>query len=264
MITFRNLGKYGRLGNQLFQFASTVGIALSRGEGFIFPEDWMYRPYFMVPSTFFGPIPDHAVESTEYAQHLDPRARPYLQDLNLFWEYIELIRTLLMPSNLAMESMRSLMIPGSPRLGVHVRRGDNVFDPGVANKSDYHKCPPLDYYLRGIEHFGDPVEQRMVISDDIPWCKENIAAEFYGEGIAHPKENEPTYATTPPRDWFDLFLLGVCDRLVISGSTFGIWGAILAETDEVIRPDEVYGPIVAAYTDSELLFPKEWKAISAA
>jgi len=75
-----------------------------------------------------------------------------------------------------------------------------------------------------------------------------------------PKEHEPTFLSTVPRDWIDLFTLTACDYLVISGSTFGIWGALMANTPHVVRPDKIYGPIVAAYTDSELIFPKEWKS----
>jgi len=37
MITFANLGKYGRLGNQMFQIASTIGVAVKSGFDYGFP-----------------------------------------------------------------------------------------------------------------------------------------------------------------------------------------------------------------------------------
>jgi HemY protein len=42
MVTFLDLGKMGRLGNQMFQIASTIGVALQNGKDFSFP-DWVCR-----------------------------------------------------------------------------------------------------------------------------------------------------------------------------------------------------------------------------
>ena len=43
--TFTKLGNYGRLGNQLFQLASTISIAVDQGHDYIFPP-WEYEKYF--------------------------------------------------------------------------------------------------------------------------------------------------------------------------------------------------------------------------
>ena len=45
MLTFENLGKLGRLGNQMFQIASVIGIAKRSAIGFCFPE-WEYQEFF--------------------------------------------------------------------------------------------------------------------------------------------------------------------------------------------------------------------------
>lgn len=45
MITFSNLGKKGNLGNQLFQLASTIGIAEKNNQEYCFPS-WDYADYF--------------------------------------------------------------------------------------------------------------------------------------------------------------------------------------------------------------------------
>jgi hypothetical protein len=76
------------------------------------------------------------------------------------------------------------------------------------------------------------------------------------------KEHEPGYGQKVPYDWEDLFLLASCDYYVVSGSTFGIWGALLSgcDPDHVVRPDKVYGPELA-YIDSELLFHPDWRVI---
>jgi hypothetical protein len=40
MLTYNELGRYGRLGNAMFQIASTVGIATKKGYEYAFPH-WM-------------------------------------------------------------------------------------------------------------------------------------------------------------------------------------------------------------------------------
>src|SRR5512146_3125510 len=47
-ISFSRLGSHGRLGNQLFQIASTIGIAERAGAEAVFPE-WEYESYFLSP-----------------------------------------------------------------------------------------------------------------------------------------------------------------------------------------------------------------------
>ena len=55
-ISFSQLGKHGRLGNQLFQIASTLGMAEKYGAEVVFPS-WSYENYF-------DPIP-HGVMQTK-------------------------------------------------------------------------------------------------------------------------------------------------------------------------------------------------------
>ena len=45
MLTFKSLGRKGNLGNQLFQIASTIGIAKKTGHDYVFPR-WQYANYF--------------------------------------------------------------------------------------------------------------------------------------------------------------------------------------------------------------------------
>jgi hypothetical protein len=45
MITFLKLGEFGRLGNQLFQIASTIGIAAKNNTSYVFPT-WKYSHFF--------------------------------------------------------------------------------------------------------------------------------------------------------------------------------------------------------------------------
>ncbi|NCZ71051.1 MAG: hypothetical protein EBY80_12975, partial [Actinobacteria bacterium] len=52
--SYRNLGRNGRLGNQLFQIAGTIGRAHRAGnhENAVFPP-WEYARYFSIPNHHF-------------------------------------------------------------------------------------------------------------------------------------------------------------------------------------------------------------------
>jgi hypothetical protein len=262
VITFRALGYRGRLGNQLYQIAATIGLARDNGVEPIFPADWHYRPYFSLPDSFFGELTPDMTEATEFAPHLDPRCREYLQDINLFVHHLPEIREYFTPSDLAWSMMSSVNLCSHPHTVLHVRRGDNIVDPGVPNKSDYHLTPPLTYYLQGIRYFENPF--LWIYSDDIPWCQAHLPqACRYGHGVAYAKEHEPQYRTYAPTDWQDLFMMSRGDAYVISGSTFGIWGALLADvpTHRVLRPDKVYGTALPWINDATLFHP-EWSVLN--
>lgn len=255
-LTCRNLGVQGRLGNALFEFAASYGIARREGQDLILPEDWIHRPYFSVPDHMFGSVPDDALDAYHYAFHIDERVRPYLQDVSLFDSYLDEIRWMLRPSELAQEALDGYHPFERPTLGIHVRRGDLATEPGI---EQYHVITPADYYHEARSLLPVPA-MTAVFSDDIAWCREYIPAAFYGEGTPHAKEHEPEFLTTAPRDWIDLFLLARCDYLIITGSTFGIWSALLADVDPscVVRARGRYGPLLN-FIDEDLMFDPRWQ-----
>lgn len=274
MIAFPQLGHQGRLGNQLFQIASTIGIARTLKQQPAFPADWMYRKYFSLPDEMFVNLDDvdfTTPMATYLTDHIDPRARSYLQDLGLFWPWIDEIREYFKPSELAASILQEAKRPRMrrPLLGVHVRRGDKVVDPNVPNIGEYFLLPEFPYYMRAIQEIDlvAPVKQMLFCSDDIAWCKENFSSLYpdagFGTGEWYWKEHHERFGLDEPRDWIDLFLLTNSDYFVVTGSTFGIWAALLANVppSHVIRPDRVYGPIYA-HVNEDLLFHPEWKVIA--
>jgi hypothetical protein len=50
-VFFSQLGRLGRLGNQLFQIAATMSLAMSKGDTYIFPK-WNYERYFNLHNCF--------------------------------------------------------------------------------------------------------------------------------------------------------------------------------------------------------------------
>jgi hypothetical protein len=260
MIICGNLGRAGRLGNQLWQIASTLGIAHDRLDTVSFPA-WDYQPYFSVPAELFAGA--QGTEASTLVPHLPDMAKPYLQDYYLFQAIENQIKEYFRPSPLARETLdvfEEFYALPKPILSVHVRRGDNVpgADPGVVDKYLYHPMPANHYYARAIHLYQGQYASTVCFSDDVEWCYSNIKADYYHRGTPRAKEHTPEYAD-PFQDWIDLFLMAECQHHVLSNSTYGWWGAFLSGDLKPIVPKPWFGPRIDA--DSDLMFPLTWRQV---
>jgi hypothetical protein len=196
VLTYRALGSNGRLGNQLWQVASTIGLAASIGKQARLPA-WPYCDYFSFPGRFFNGPTGH--ESTEFASFIPEPARPYLQDRRCLSSITPVLRTWLKPSPLA----RKTLAPWVERLdpdsasAVHVRRGD------YAETWRGHGMLEADFYLANW-----PKGRVLVFSDEPDWCRENLPGQVVHVG-----------------DWIDWHLMAMCREHLISNSTFAWWAA---------------------------------------
>lgn len=271
MLTYRNLGNCGRLGNALWEIASTLGIAASRGEEAIFPR-WDYAPYFHVPEHLFGDVMPSAVEATEFVPHMDYRAKPYLQDWNLFSGIEETIRNYFKPSHLAMETIDDpkfdwFHLLDDP-IAVHIRRGDNVTHPlGI------HPLRSIQYYQDALQVVRADLDEEhpvVVFSDDIEWCKETLGKAFKhstGGGIYYmegnpqrPQEHLPEFRGSLPMDWVDLQFMALCRYHIIANSTYSWWGAFLSDNPHPVYPSNWFGWQLK-YINADLMFPPNWQRV---
>ncbi len=262
MITFSPFGFHGRLGNQLWQLASTAGIASKAGQNFVLPN-WVYKKYFSVPEKHFRDPPyspdDHPIEAhnTRYVEHMHPSARPYMQDYRLWSHMSNTIKQWLQPSELAEEHIAWINQFPKPILSLHVRRGDNANEGDW--KAAYHPLRPMSYYREALSMMEGKYKTLVIFSDDPQWCRENFSnlnAEFY-EGVSRPKEHEPDFTTAPVLDWIDLQMMSKCDYHILSNSTYSWWGAFLSNDKNPIYPWPFFGPALQ-YIDATLLFPNHW------
>lgn len=234
-IIFPQLGKAGRLGNQMWQIASTLGIARTRGAEPLFPTGWPYQRWFSCPDYWFQPTARNWPDATRFARHLVPRLRVYLQDLSL-WEHcsdeVRLAFTLSDEANsiLGQQWAQLAELPG-PRIAVHVRRGDYVTNPpGTLNPL------PLHWYDKAISNLRGTV---IVFTDDPEWCGTHYPGDLLYRGTIVPKPDEPGYdPDAPVLDWIDMFLMARCDHHVISNSSFSWWSAWLADDADTIYPSQ--------------------------
>lgn len=268
MITFTRLGRSGRLGNQLWQVASTIGIAQTLGQSVAIPSNWDYRPYFRVPEELYSDVlirddgrPTAQAQNTELVNHMDPRCRDYLQDLGLWKDIAPQIWSWFQPSELAMAKLQEYdwfaELP-RPILSCHVRRGDNAKAP-----NNSHPLRPVSYYHDSIKELSGEYESLVFFSDDPEWCR----AEFGDYAIESPvaffvgtpraKEHEEAYRFSPVLDWIDLQMMTFCDRHILSNSTYAWWGAWLSHDESPIYPWPFFGSDLD-YIDQSLMFPEGW------
>ncbi len=210
MITYRQLGRNGRLGNQLWQIASTLGIALRRGEAAGFPY-WRYQPYFSVPDEFFPDL--DAAPSRDLG--LD-----YLQDVRFLNGVEAEVRRYFRPapdvwSRLSRRFDGALTL--AHKTSVHVRRGDYL------QHSDLFPPLPLSYYAEAMDLTEGPY---LIFSDDIEWCRRHLP--------------DGCYFMDHNMDFEDLFLMAACDEHITANSTFSWWAAWLGDS-RAIYPRQ-WGP----------------------
>lgn len=275
MITYSRLGKLGRLGNQLWQIASAVGIANSMEQLVGFPR-WDYEPFFDVNHACFGrttPMPgDTLIEAhhTPLVEHISEAHREYLQDYNLWSHMKDEIHDWFVPSEKALLQLYAdyplFWELEHPILSIHVRRGDNASEGPW--KAQYHPLRPMSYYIEALLSLEGQYASAVVFSDDPEWCERNpefarIGAHIFRGGKPRAKEHTREYRTQPILDWIDLHLMAFCDLHIIGNSTYAWWGAFLNHDNGAgtIYPSPWFGPALSDI-DASLMFPPDWVEIS--
>jgi len=265
-ISFSRLGNHGRIGNQLWQLAGTLGIARSRGEDVSFPR-WAYESVFSVPRSWFND-PVTGTDASDFTQYLGEQGSTYLQDFFLWSNIQDEVREILQPGDLAQTELNK---PNYARyfdltgrvLAVHVRRGDNA-TAHLRGEQGHHPLRPFQYYEEAIARFPDH-DHIVIFSDDIPWCRNafrDYSPMFFEGGPARPKEHEPEFATAPVLDWIDLLAMTHADYFVMSNSSYSWWGAYLSGTapENIVYPWPFFGPKLANL-QAERMFPPGWQRL---
>jgi hypothetical protein len=230
----------GRIGNQMFQLAHAFAQARTHSRQFVAPAcETDTHPY---TSTVYRHI-DFALQTTRnlsaayiettfsYTPTQPAEGKPtvflgFCQSSKFFHPHEEAVKALFSPTPeftaKCVTDYPDVLDPNC--VAINVRRGDYL------TQSENHPVVTLDYIhtaFKLIPNSG-PV---LVVSDDIPWCKENIKLPG--------KVTFVDYVT-----WEALWLLALCKHFVISNSTFSWWGAYLGEKPDsvVVAPSTWFGP----------------------
>ena len=252
----------GRLGNQMFQIANVYAQSLRHNRQLVLPRnDTSVSDYFSTVHRKLDFILDkspdqsdavHVIDGTyhhtDYVPHeTKPTVfRGYYETEKYFLDYSSNIKWLFGPTpefvNQAITDYPQLKSGSSS--AIIVRRGDFLTFP------TRHPVVTIDYISEAFKLLP-PTSNVFIISDDIPWCRENIALS----GAIFV-----SYVT-----WKALWLASLCDHFVISNSTFAWWGAYLSQNPSkvVVTPSTWFGPDITVDTKdircpSWLTVPTKW------
>lgn len=238
ILTIDSLGSNGRLGNQMFQVASTIGLAHKHGLEAVFPPWYCNYTKKHISQFFANPVkqvstvqmrPIHNYQEVGFTYH-DVTVRPnmrikgYFQSEKYFENIADLVRHHFKPAQHVINKIVGKygnQLDGNT-CAVHIRRGDYI------NNSVHDTCD-MNYYMRGIKYVNDKVgvDRFFIFSDDINWCRQNLQGNYvFVDGNI---------------DIEDLFIMSMCKHFVISNSSFSWWASWLC-----------------AYNDKLIVAPTKW------
>ena len=248
MITFSKLGKKGHLGNQLFQIASTIGLAKKHNHDFAFKQ-WKYKDYFKnqlleINDCSLTNLPEKHYEYHDWDIKKDNYdIEGWLQtekyfDKELTKYYFAFKENLLNNvKNKYEEAFKKQTILLS------IRRGDFV------NHPDYFQVP-IKFYLGAlIKHFANWEDYNLIVlSDDVEYCKfhfDCLPNTYFGGGLNAVEQ---------------LCLGSLCNHFIIGNSTFSWWSAWLGEKEnsKVITPIKNFRGEKAKELNDKDYFPARW------
>jgi hypothetical protein len=146
-------------------------------------------------------------------------------------------------------------IDASASVAVHVRRGDYVSLPSAAA---LHGALPRTYYTAAIEQVHAQVTKSRfyVFSDDPDWCRTQLRLAAQETTFVNHNHGADT--------WQDLVLMSRCRHHVIANSSFGWWGAWLADQRYHGAPRHVIAParwFAGQTNDTTDRFPAHWRVL---
>ncbi|MBO9585985.1 MAG: alpha-1,2-fucosyltransferase [Flavobacterium sp.] len=250
MITFSKIGKKGNLGNQLFQIASTIGLATRNNHEFSFLE-WKHQnafknglPLLSLDQSLFNQIEEkeyHYHQWTFGTNHYDIIG--WLQTEKYF--DIELTKHYFEFSDSLKEKIKKRYSEAFKKrtILISIRRGDFV------NHKDYFQLP-INYYLNSLAIFFPEWDScnLIVLSDDINYCKYHFSFlenAFFGNDLNETEQ---------------LCLGAMCDDFIISNSTFSWWTAWLGEKSDskIIRPFKNFDGEKSKELNDKDYYPERW------
>jgi hypothetical protein len=255
-ISFSELGRYGRLGNQLFQYALLCGVAQKIGCSIAIPDDALFAfnllayrvprecltarsqryiqrsPAFTYETAVFeqpkGTDYHGFFQSYRYFEHIQPQIRQ---------EYTFVDRIQQQARQLIDELRR---VDSCPLVFVSVRRTDYL------QKNQFHQPFKVDYFERAKQHFDREV-RFVITSDDMNWVTQHLV----GDNCVYLRHADPLVC---------LCIGTLCDHFISSAETYGWWAAWLCKNPnkKVVIPQPWYGPGYPHSQSNNHMSPPDW------
>ena len=264
-VAFNHLGKLGQLGNQMFQYAATKGVASKLDVPFMIPNHrevfddgignrytiLLFDAFKLTSASLLGTLrTENYVQENGFTFNKDLFKIDKTENCSLYGffqteKYFKHIEKQIRKDFTFKDEIKNecddLIKQFTNPIALHIRRGDFVWN----NKN--HPPLSLDYYKSALELF-DSDREVIIFSDDTEWCKEQ---ELFADD---------RFAVAEGGDQFyDLCLMSMCDDFIIANSTFSWWGAWLGNRGKVIAPKNWFGETLGH--DTKDLYCKGWTVL---
>ena len=265
MLANDDLGNLGRLGNQMFQYASLRGLAQRHAYEYCLPprevvatrdqnvvnSDVTMFECFKIPTApkrvtnyrkimeasfhrdegLWERCPDNIslfgyFQSPKYFNHIEKQIR----------ESFVFVDEILEPTKEAFEKN----FGDTEVISIHVRRGDYL-------NHKHHIKQSAEYYEKGLEFMPNDIPV-MIFSDGLDWCKEQEV--FKGDRFIFAEGNNTAV---------DLCLQSLCHYHIIGNSSFSWWGSWLAKSKKTVAPSYWFHEDLGK--DPKDLYLEEWEII---
>jgi hypothetical protein len=262
MITFQQLGKYGRLGNQMFQYATlySLGKKLNYDVGVPYQSRSSNdKMDFCLSDGFEITAPDSSAKfsTSVYIEphfNYDPNIlnipdgcdiRGYFQTEKYFKQHREDLKNKEFKFKQPIQDKVNSLLDGkdSDLISVHIRLGDYI------HIQDCHPVCSVDYYKAAFEQL--PKDAQIVLfSDD------------YAQALDLFKSFGINIMLTGGNDKFiDMCLMTKCEYHVIANSSFSWWGAWLSDSKKTIAPKQWFGSASHMPKNWDDIYSENWEII---
>lgn len=265
MLAFNHLGRLGRLGNQMFQYASLRGIASNRGYDFCVPNHsqvvkdpygfdlkieifYPFKMSYVLPHNIKLLDRGYAPVAEERHFHFDEilfnmcpdeiTLAGFFQSEKYFAHIEDEIRVDFSFKDEILEPCKEMMGSVGEAISLHIRRTDYLQNPN-------HTTLDLEYYQTALQQFDSNLPV-IIFSDDIEWCREQ---EIFSDERFMLSESGDQYV--------DLCLMSLCKYHIIANSSFSWWGAWLSNSNHVVAPINWFGETCKDKNTKDLI-PERW------
>jgi hypothetical protein len=253
MVVFNNFNQ-GRLGNQLFFVAATIGIATNNNTTYGFTSNMGhsgidYQSIFKnpLPITTLVPIKKHHQENFNYSNIVindDVEIIGYFQSEKFFKHCKDLITEQFEFKDKIIDLVKGQHPEIVNSCSLHIRRGDYV------NQPNHHPVTPIEYYSKILNEISSEYDKIFIFSDDEEWVKN----EFKGDKYIFPSFNINN-------DLYSFVLMSLSKDNIICNSTYSWWAAWLNKNKnkKIYSPEHTkwFGPMYDNLETKDVL-PDEW------
>ncbi|XP_067002475.1 galactoside 2-alpha-L-fucosyltransferase SEC1-like [Anabrus simplex] len=235
----------GRLGNQMWEYASVWAVARRTGLEPYVPRcirkvlDEVFDDLSIPPLGYVAHCLakwDSVIKTPEYWTYTNQSILlpkfAVLPDLVLSWaddirHEFRFKRRLTETSQKVLKTAGQLLnTTNTVYVGIHVRRTDYR---NYLWRTRRIFLADADYFLTAMDYFRAKYSGNvafLVVSDDPSWCRHNLITDHNDVFIVSKRG-----VTSPGQD---LAIMAACNHSIIDYGTFGVWGAILASGETIL------------------------------